>query len=282
MNRILPLIAMCFTVVLLPGQMSGADDVEMALVPISTNARLIHGAFDSSWRTSFIVTHLGTDKTTMLQYPWFDKQLARETILPLFPPPRRTNDMGFDGSLPYPFVEWPGYQGILIRYPHPKRDVLRFSLRIQDVSRQAETWGTEIPVVREGDFATDTIHLIGIPADARFRTMLRVYDIDRRGGTVRIRAYAFDTAIPHEGEDEFLGEIQVDFRVPESQFEELEPFRPGYLELSEIPSRFRAPAPELRSIRLEIDAPDGSRYWAFASITNLATQHVTVVTPAGK
>ena len=42
-------------------------------------------------------------------------------------------------------------------------DSLAFHLRVQDTSRQAETWGTEVPIVRERELRTGTFALTNVP-----------------------------------------------------------------------------------------------------------------------
>jgi len=51
-----------------------------------------------------------------------------------------------------------------------------FNLRVRDLSRQSETWGTEIPVVSANQGAITTVQLLNIPASGEFRTTIRIYD----------------------------------------------------------------------------------------------------------
>jgi hypothetical protein len=51
---------------------------------------------------------------------------------------------------------------------------LDFGSRIRDTSRQAQTAGTEVPVVREGDFRGQ-LRFLNVPADARYRVTLRLW-----------------------------------------------------------------------------------------------------------
>src|SRR5438105_3909947 len=72
---------------------------------------------------------------------------------------------------------------------------ISLSLRVQDVSREARTWGTTVPVVRERDAFTGRLQLLDVPVDDRFRVALRVYDFDEPPASgsydraVRIRFY---------------------------------------------------------------------------------------------
>ena len=44
------------------------------------------------------------------------------------------------------------YPGVLISIPSQSGQSITFHLRVKDISREAETWGTDVPVVRERDF----------------------------------------------------------------------------------------------------------------------------------
>jgi hypothetical protein len=68
---------------------------------------------------------------------------------------------------------------------------------VWDLSRAAETAGSEIPIVRENRFTTGTIALLGIPVAPHYRHTLRVYDFDgHTGSRVAIRVYANDELDP--------------------------------------------------------------------------------------
>jgi hypothetical protein len=53
---------------------------------------------------------------------------------------------------------------------------LDFASRIRDTSRQSQTAGTEVPVVRESDFR-DHLRFMNIPVDARYRVTLRLWSL---------------------------------------------------------------------------------------------------------
>ena len=69
----------------------------------------------------------------------------------------------------------------------PRDGDVRFGSIVRDVSRDAEDFGTEVPVARERD--TDrTLYLPNVPFDSRYRLQLRIYDIDGRSGGVQFAA----------------------------------------------------------------------------------------------
>jgi hypothetical protein len=106
------------------------------------------------------------------------------------------------------------------------------------------------------------VDLAAVPAETAFRPMLRIYDFDALPESrVRIRIFAFES-------NELLVDEEVRLISPGTQF-------PGYARFTAFPE-----VPEGTRVRIRIDAltPD-LRLWAFVSITNNETQHVTLVTP---
>jgi len=57
---------------------------------------------------------------------------------------------------------------------------LAFASRIRDTSRQSQTAGTEVPVVRERDFRNQ-LRFLNIPVDPRYRVMLRLWSLSDSG-----------------------------------------------------------------------------------------------------
>lgn len=175
-------------------------------------------------------------------------------------PPQTT--LNFLTSTAYP------YPGAFLYIPHGANAT--FNVRIQDLSRESLTWGTEIPVVREADVFTGTLTLINIPTDDRFRCALRVYDFDGASrNTVRLRVYASDETTP-------AAEIQLTLSTPSGIDDST---YPGYAQIGSLMDAY----PQLRSAstaRVEITPlTSGARIWAFVSVTNNETQHVTTITP---
>jgi len=165
--------------------------------------------------------------------------------------------------------------GILLYVKREFAEKLAFSLRVQDVSRQALTWGTEIPVVRESELFTTTLQLFDVPTDDRFRQALRVYDPDAKvQSLVRIDIYSSDNVLISTATLVLAEPPSANCGVPAG----LACF-PSTAEVLSLTDRF----PEIRGhslVRLAITPlSEGLRFWAFVSITNNESQHVTVVTP---
>lgn len=123
---------------------------------------------------------------------------------------------------------------------------LKFNLRVQDLSRQSLTWGTEIPVVREAEFTSGALHLLSVPIHVRFCQTLRIYQALNTGevpGEVRVQLFRMngDGLFPTEGP--VLHEEVVTLSPEGPPYE----YVPGYSELG--------------------------------GFTNNETQHVTTITP---
>lgn len=161
--------------------------------------------------------------------------------------------------------------GLLVYVERPSGEVT-FNSRIQDLSRQAQTWGTEIQVVREEDFLTSAARLLNVPSGNDFRITLRIYDLDARpDARIHLRAFR-----PHSTENLGTTEILLETPPPGTVRPQ---YKPGYAQVSDLEALFPAITGHPR-IGLEITPlTPGLRYWAFVSITNNETQHVTTVTP---
>lgn len=146
-------------------------------------------------------------------------------------------------------------------------DHLLITARVRDLSRGHLTWGTEIPIVRESRVTGTPITLLDVPNAERFRLTLRMYDFEHNvGNFFVVRAFALTGDVP-------LAEITV----PMSLLTDSDGMSQGlyFAVISELP--LPADAPE--RLRLEIQTAIPTKYWAFASLTNNETQHVTVISP---
>lgn len=150
------------------------------------------------------------------------------------------------------------------------RDVA-FTLRVRDVSRQHETWGTVIPVVRENEFFAERFSLAEIPGEAQFRSLLRIYDVNpATPPAVRVRVYRYDAArASAEVADELVAELTPTFTMPTD---------PTFPASAAIPLHFSLRGTE--RLRVEIQPLDGAKeYWGMVSVTHNETQHVTLIAP---
>lgn len=215
------------------------------------------GAFGSTWATTVTVLNTGP-----LGIPVFGL-LPRCTIEPCTYPP----------VPPSKTLEWAPAQGVSGRFLYVPEEVVSqviIKLRVHDQSREHTNFGTEIPVIDETNAATDTVELLGIANSDEFRALVRMYDFDPANGhAVRVRVFLSSDGF---SDDTLLAETVVSFRLPSDSLED-----PGY---AELPLNAFSAVSAGRNLRVEVSPiNDGLRFWAFASVTNNATQHVTIVTP---
>lgn len=154
-------------------------------------------------------------------------------------------------------------QGAVLHVPRNESPTLSFALRVRDTSQQAQGFGTQVPVVREQDFVHgEPVSLLNVPLDARYRVKLRMYALDPVLG-INGQITALSTA---NNAMKFVRYFELQ-HVGDDQH--------WYAELD-------LPAGEANErVNLYFDFPLDSTAWAFATVTNNATQQVTTVTPNG-
>lgn len=140
------------------------------------------------------------------------------------------------------------------------------SLRVSDVTRQAESHGVEIPVVRRTDFRTDDIMLLNVPIDRRYRNTLRIYGLNRGHYFMHVT---------------FNGRTHNVTLSPGSDI-----FTPAFATFTDFPLPEQL-EPGQKSITVRVGVMSGNDglpiqnmpFWAFISVTNNDTQHITTITP---
>jgi hypothetical protein len=229
---------------------------ERLLVPVALRAA-VPGAYGSQWETRLVVLNR-TERPVLIE------GLESSCQVPLCPPlvvqPHAT-------ATAFPVVE--GRPGIFLRASDTTLShAVTAHLRVQDVSRQSETWGTEIPVVRESEALTGPTDLLDIPLGPEFRSLLRLYDFAPGANAVRVRIFRLSGKMEPPDADPLVGEWILSLtHGGDVRF-------PGYAQL------ILPPAAAGESVRVEIAPLDeGMKFWAFVSVTNNATQHITVITP---
>jgi hypothetical protein len=235
-----------------------STEYETVLLPI-TLAQPVPGAFGSLWATDLRVYAQGGN----VFFIQFNDCLS---CLPTYVVPAgetRALPVGRGATQPL---------GTMVSVSKDSIDRAIFNLRITDLSRQALTWGTELPVVREKDFRTTAITLINVPTDSRFRQALRVYDLNQE---VRVAPARFNVQFFDMDSDSMLAERE--YRA----VRDIEgPGRiPAWVQLTDLVHEFPqlSDAQHINIVITPIDA--GTRFWAFVSITNNEAQSVTTITP---
>ena len=150
----------------------------------------------------------------------------------------------------------------------PKGDTsIVANLRVQEMTRQAENHGVEIPVVRRADFSDTSIALVGVPNDPRFRLTLRVYSLGYGGiSTVNVTVLARNGEI---GSTERVALLPGPSRLP---------FEPSYAAFTGFLPASVYGEGDL-TVLIENETPNSPPIWAFITVTNNETQHLTTVTP---
>jgi hypothetical protein len=147
----------------------------------------------------------------------------------------------------------------LLWTPAGRGDDLAFGLRVRDVTRNASSHGTEIPVVRLRDFSIRGVALLDVPMDARFRNTLRVYALQPTDVEILIgsRSHVI-TLAPGQSE-----------------------FEPAYAMFTDFPADEAGNARVFVRPLTPITSPPSRTepIWAFVTVTNNDTQEITVVTP---
>lgn len=177
-------------------------------------------------------------------------------------------DFGCNEREPASFFDFSGQgypHGVALLVPRGESERLGYSLRVRDVARQAEGFGTEVPVVRDSKLVMDAdLTLLDVPIDPLYRTKLRVYVFhdDNHGANVRVQRGTKFSNIPVTLTRDCEGNACVS--TPWYGEVDLAPGSPG----------------ERVNLYIHTNAV-GSLSWAFASVTNNETQQVTIVTPDG-
>jgi hypothetical protein len=216
------------------------------------------GAHGSQWRSENIVRNDAAVEAATVPLIWDDFSLIDQRVVLPIPPggreqvPEQSTDGGTYLYIPRGLEKW-----------------FTYSSHIVDRSRSASDRGSELPVVRAEDTSAE-IRLLDVPLRPLFRAHLRVYDFDTETPrNIRI------VVTKEDGTN-----VLIERRIS-STFECVNPpcFNPNppyaTIDLSAVPEL--ADAGEV-DISVRSDTND-ARLWAFVSVSNNITQHVTMYTP---
>jgi hypothetical protein len=183
------------------------------------------------------------------------------------PPVSATDLFGLAPRQEYELTLWPECSDSIAKlFFVPKGDrSIAASLRVSETSKQAQNHGVEIPVVRLEDFSEDSIALLDVPVDPKFRLTMRIYGLNRGTNFVNV---SFGNR-----------SLQVPLRPGRTLFD------PSYAEVTDFaPADTAPPSPRQDSMTVLVGVPGGlenpgSPIWAFITVTNNETQHITTITP---
>ena len=224
---------------------------ERILIPLLTPP--VHGAFGSEFHTKLRI------------YNNFENDISIQGIAPpciLSACPTVPGTVVSAGT-ELTDIELTGTPGRFVSVLASHARHLSFSLKVEDVTRAALNFGTEIPVVRERELTTQTLSLLAVPTDSRFRKTLRIYATE---GTVLWVTFT-----------DGVEKVQRTVTLAPGR----DPFEPAYALISDVPA-FASGASEI-TITLEplplLHPLPQPPYWAFVSVTNNDTQVITTITP---
>ncbi len=224
------------------------------LVPIVATG--VSGAFDSQW-TSEVVAFNASTAPVVIDYSHRCDTLCIPGVV-----------VHSSEALDVAILTGSTVPAAFIYVPNESIDEFEFGLRVRDVSRQSDSWGTEVPVVRESRAFQSSFDLLNVPLPSRFRQTLRIYDFeDRAGSGVRVQFFDMVTG-------RLLKDSQLAMLAPQSK----DLLTPAYVQLDQF-----GQATELAGIdriRVRISPTNASqRLWAMVSVTNNVTQELTMITP---
>jgi len=228
---------------------AAAADMERVLLPITVLD--VPGAHGSVWRSEFWA-HIRVPGVVILPLRISDAQPlpAGSQTVPIF-----LHDAN----------ETPGQ---FIQVTRELLEGVDFNLRVRDRSRAGETWGTEIPVVRESEFRSGPIALLPLAVEPAFRNTVRIYVANEDGGDVIVRVTLID---PETHANRIVYESTHRCQPTGSLF------HPSYAQIS-IEGLVSGDEQGVARVDIEPVSSD-LRIWAFASTTDNATQHFTTITP---
>ena len=227
---------------------------ERVLLPILTPP--VTGGYGSDFRSALSLMNR-TDDEYLVLYGLFEECLflCPEPVIPSIElaPMEELGDA----------VVNTGNPGRFIYLPREDRNDFVLQLRAYDISREPSNYGTEIPVVRDDEMRREPVTLLGVPTDPRFRSTLRIYAIDERAFDIRI-----------EGENGFVRESTVYAPSGANLFD------PAYALFTDFPTGVGPVRVTITALEPIVTPPAiPTRFWAFISVTNNDTQHITVVSP---
>lgn len=233
-------------------------ELERILLPVVIR-RPVEGAFGSRWETLLTIRNASDEPLIYFPadcpvMPPVPEKFCVQNIRPTIPPTTTKRIDPLNGG------------PLFLNVAKPLADRTFVQLRVRDTSREAESFGTEIPVVRVADMLTRDGQILDIPQDPRFRLMFRLYtDVVRFESQIRVR-FVNERSERNQ---------ELVFTIPPHPGT-----GPNNPEGIQSPGLYRQIAiQDAGTIRIEIEPLDpGVRYWAFVSVTNNDTQQITTLT----
>ena len=154
--------------------------------------------------------------------------------------------------------------GVLLYVDRNRINDLVFSLRVRDLNRGAEDFGTDIPVVREAMLHRGIAHLINIPLQPNGRLHLRIYSV--------MSTAAYLVSVYAEPTGQLLAQRTFAAAQPADGMEP--PELPMMIDASPV---LRGWVVDRVRVTIESINPPGAIFWPLLTITHARTNHVTVI-----
>jgi hypothetical protein len=162
------------------------------------------------------------------------------------------------------------------------------SVRVRDAARNATSAGTLVPLVREDDLTGHKMVLLDVPVREGFRASLRLYDLYLSATTAEVEIYDMEDYRSGESGSEPLVHafVALESDAPASNEDVQFQQRPAFAFIGDL----RAAYPQLANVESVAIVVTGlhpiisppaydKRFYALSSVTNDATNEVTIIAP---
>jgi hypothetical protein len=249
------------------------DNYEKVLIPIALpQGSTVPGSFGSQWTSAMWAVN-------PTNYPVeFFSDISCTLICPVVPPGERAYPHLPENSL---LAITPnlatGNYGFLYYLQKTYAKDVTFSLHVADTSRGAENAGTEIGVVRASEFRGASFDILDVPIDSGSRATLRIYDPNAADSYQEATVFVYSMA-----DNALLATAAVPLHVPAKKDTQLgRNFPPyaGFAQIGDLHGTFPS-VPLPSRVRLRVEFHTGvNQSWGFVSVTNNATQLITIYRP---
>jgi hypothetical protein len=160
--------------------------------------------------------------------------------------------------------------GAIFALPRRESESIHIALRLREVSRNPDGYGTELPVVHEKDFVSPRVTLYDVPVGPRFRSKLRVYSINPPMGNEGDVSFT----LTRSGTNRYVTLERLPWTRPRCTYDSC---MPAYAEI-DLDS---LSGPEFRAggrfdLSFQLSYAD---IWAFVTVVDNTTQSVSVISP---
>jgi hypothetical protein len=236
-----------------------SSNYERVLIPLSLGAGQFPGAYGSLWASELWIFN-GNPWTGEVLWGNPDATCCPKNVLEAGE--MRKADYVASTQTPFGLVAW---------LQKGSSRGMTFSLQVRDVSRAKLHSGTEMPLVHESEFH-ESIDLLNVPIEpASSRAALRVFNLDAPN-QIPIRI----VITPAAGGDPLVDDSTVFLRI--AGVGGSVPSFARFVSLDDLAARYPQIANAGR-VQISVSTGTDAKVWAFAAITNNATQLITTVLP---